>query len=352
MSSASELRCTVLLSASFLLSSLLYAAICVNVPITLIPAGIHDDGLYIGHAESIASGHWLGAFSQFTLMKGSGYSIFLALLSICRFPAVLGQALFYSVAVGLLSILTLKLFRSYLLSFVVFEAMLWNFGPDANRMIREDIYHSEFLVAFSLLSFTLLYPNRFRTLLTILSGTFFGWLWITREEGVIAIPAFVLLFSYAAYRNHCTHGSQRSLVILSLIFIASSAALPTAVSIVNRIVYGEFETVDIKGDFEGALEALESIRPDHRVDFLSVSRDVREKAYKVSPTFGRLRKFFDSPGVPYILRWEAPGCQVFPKTCGDYAFGWFMWAFRDAAALDGDYANAPTSAQLLPQDSR
>lgn len=342
-----EMRDTAILSACVILSTLLYLVVYVNVPITLIPAGTHDDGLYIQHAQSIAAGQWLGPYSQFTLMKGSGYSIFLAFLSWFRFPTILAQALFYSFAVGLLSLLTLKLFRSRLLALAVFEVMLWNFGSDSNRVMREAIYHSQFLLSLSLLALALLCPNRFRTLLTVFSGIVLGWLWITREEGIIALPAFIFLFLYSGYLSYRSSSGYRPLLSLLTIFVVSSAAFPTGVALVNKIKYGEFVTVDFGGDFEGALEALESIQPDQRITYLSVSRDVREKAYHVSPTFARLRKLFDDPGVPEIVRWKSSGCQYFPQTCGDYAFGWFMWAFRDAAAVDGEYASASKTATFF-----
>ncbi len=38
----------------------------------------HDDTLFVGLALSILQGNWLGDYNQFTLMKGSGYPLFIA----------------------------------------------------------------------------------------------------------------------------------------------------------------------------------------------------------------------------------------------------------------------------------
>ena len=37
-----------------------------------------DDRLYLALAEQILKGNWLGPYSQFTLMKGPMYSLFVA----------------------------------------------------------------------------------------------------------------------------------------------------------------------------------------------------------------------------------------------------------------------------------
>lgn len=41
-----------------------------NLPLLFLPMQVHDDGLFMRLAANLASGHWLGKFDQFTLMKG------------------------------------------------------------------------------------------------------------------------------------------------------------------------------------------------------------------------------------------------------------------------------------------
>ena len=38
----------------------------------------HDDTLFVGLALNILQGDWLGSYTQFTLMKGSGYPLFIS----------------------------------------------------------------------------------------------------------------------------------------------------------------------------------------------------------------------------------------------------------------------------------
>jgi hypothetical protein len=42
----------------------------------LLPDATHDDGLFMALGRSLAEGHWLGDFNQFTLMKGPGFPAF------------------------------------------------------------------------------------------------------------------------------------------------------------------------------------------------------------------------------------------------------------------------------------
>ena len=55
----------------------------------------HDDTLFVGLALNILQGEWLGAYDQFTLMKGSGYPIFIAFSNIIGVPLILSQELLY-----------------------------------------------------------------------------------------------------------------------------------------------------------------------------------------------------------------------------------------------------------------
>jgi len=55
----------------------------------------HDDTLFVGLALSILQGEWLGVYDQFTLMKGSGYPLFIALSNVLGLPLILSQELLY-----------------------------------------------------------------------------------------------------------------------------------------------------------------------------------------------------------------------------------------------------------------
>ncbi|MEK9786503.1 MAG: hypothetical protein VW546_10890, partial [Gammaproteobacteria bacterium] len=64
----------------------------------LVRSSPHDDTLFIGLALNILQGDWLGTYNQFTLMKGPGYSMFIALSNILGIPLILSQELLYVAA--------------------------------------------------------------------------------------------------------------------------------------------------------------------------------------------------------------------------------------------------------------
>ena len=65
----------------------------------------HDDTLFVGLALNILQGEWLGAYNQFTLMKGSGYPLFIALSNLLGLPLILSQELLYLGSCFLLSLI-------------------------------------------------------------------------------------------------------------------------------------------------------------------------------------------------------------------------------------------------------
>lgn len=333
-------------NAFTVVSALLYVFIYVNMPVSLIPGGMHDDGFFMLRGMSIVAGDWMGAYNQYTLIKGAGYPLFLAAAAYFHIPATLGHALLVVGAVWLLATLVRKVFVSAWLAFVVFEVVLWNFGPESSRIVRDAIYPSQFLLCFSLLPLAFLAEKkRVRWLLAVLSGLSIGWLLITREEGAVTLPAFLLISVYFFFKSRrqgkFAMGNYWKVAACCCFF----AVLPSVlVASRNYRRYLQFEAVDTQGPFAAAMSALESIDQSNERPFMAVSREVREKAYAVSPTFARLRSLIDDPGAPLIVGWKNAGCTYLPSSCGDYAVGWFMWGLRDAAALNGAFANAHTSA--------
>ena len=49
------------------------------LPLLAISNGTHDDMMMVNMAENLLNGHWLGIYSQYTLVKGIFFPAFLAL---------------------------------------------------------------------------------------------------------------------------------------------------------------------------------------------------------------------------------------------------------------------------------
>src|SRR5207249_7776427 len=73
----SRLRCSSLLITALVLVAAKLWLVAAQ-PVVAHANASFDDRLYLALAEQILKGNWLGPYSQFTLMKGPMYSLFVA----------------------------------------------------------------------------------------------------------------------------------------------------------------------------------------------------------------------------------------------------------------------------------
>ncbi|HMD61484.1 MAG TPA: hypothetical protein VKG78_08640, partial [Opitutaceae bacterium] len=64
-------------------------------PVIAVGRAGHDDRLYLELASHVLHGEWLGPYSQFTLMKGPMYSLWIAATLLLGVPLPLAQHLLY-----------------------------------------------------------------------------------------------------------------------------------------------------------------------------------------------------------------------------------------------------------------
>lgn len=323
---------------AMLAASALYVCFSLHLPVDMLPNAGADDGWFFEKARTLVAGHWFGPYSEMTLIKGPGYTFFLALNYLLGVSIILSQALLYAIACGLFSQAVFRLTRSFPLSLTLFLLMLWHPGTFALRVIRDDIYGAQSLIYLACLIHVLLLPHaaRVRLYWAIAAGLSLGWLWMTREEGVWVLPATVILCAVRAWQDR---ERLRSVAV----FVGTAVLAWTVVASCNLIAYHTFTVVEFKSRaFTQVLGALQSVRVGEPVAFVPAPEKVRQQIYAVSPTFASLKPFFEGSG----RGWTQFGCQIYPSSCGDYAAGWFLWALRDAAAQTGHY-HSPAAAKAF-----
>jgi hypothetical protein len=335
-------------------AALLRFVVALKLPLNFLHIAGHDDALYMRLATSIATATWLGGFDQFTLMKGPGYPVFLAISSISGLPLTATHALFQISAVAVTAWSVFRLTESRTLSIVTFLLLAFHpvaFLPEMQRVIRDQIYWGQTLMIFSLFAVLMFAPPR-RHVLSLLLGAFvgsiLGWAWLTREEGIWFLPGLGLLLAGAILTAAPSRPRLLSLgqacAMAAGGFLAMNAAYLTG----NRIIYGSFVGVDVKErNFVSALGALQRIDSGSIRPFVPVPSAARTEAAKVSATFAPLAAVLE-PGKA-LAWWRSPGCQVYPTTCDDFAGGWFVWAFRDAAAASGFYRSPNEASDKFGQ---
>lgn len=321
-----------------LIVSLVYISLSLHLPVSILTTANYDDALFFNNAISILKGSWLGEYNELTLLKGVGFSLFLALNALIGVPVTFSISIFFMLS----TLLFIKVLRDEfgigkivaiaLLLIILFHPLMY-----PTRIIRDDIYPA--LTMLAICGFIKLFryeENKFSLLKFIPYGIFGGLFWLTREEGVWILPGFAILlvakiaYTYKDNSKHLPHFRALGVYALSLY-------LPIAiVSSINYFAYGRYITSESfisSGPYADVLRVLNSIDAGPEIQHVPVSYSKRMEAYKVSPSFLEVKEYLDGKGN----FWTKPGCDVYPETCGDYAGGWFMFALRTGTASIGYY---------------
>jgi hypothetical protein len=268
-----------------LIASGLYLCLSLHLPVGVLASAGHDDGWFFAKARTLVAGHWFGPFSEMTLIKGPGYSFFLAVNYLLGVPVTLSQALLYAFGCGLFSHAVFRLTRSAVLSLALFLLTLWHPDMFPVRLVRDDIYGAQSLIYFGCLIqllFVPLEPNA-RKIWAVAAGLSLAWLWMTREEGVWVLPATFVLCAARLWRDR---GQARALAL----FAGSAIAAWCVIAACNLFAYHTFTVVDFKGRaYSHAVAALQSMRVGDPVAYVPVPAKVREQIYAVSPAFASLK---------------------------------------------------------------
>lgn len=314
----------------------------------------HDDALFINLALRLTHGTWLGRYSEFTLMKGPMYSIFIAGTYFLGVPLFTAQHLLYVAGCALTVRALRPLIANRWVRFGLFVVLLFNpvtyEGSVHMRVLRQNILPG--LVLLIVAGFTGLYtrqagPKRYLLCWALLAGTALPAFWLTREEGVWLLPCFGLLWAaagLAVWRNHAVDRRER-LALLALPGVLWAMGL-FLVAWLNLECYGIFTTCEFKrAEFKDAFGALLRVEPQQWRPYIAVPREERERLYPVSPAFAELRPFLEGQcGLDWAENSE--GFTHIPPAEHEIAIGWFMWALRDAV-VDAGHAHSGAEAMVF-----
>ena len=327
-------------------------------PIFAIENSVYDDDLFIKLARSIGNGHWLGHYDNATLVKGAFYPVFIAAAHAAHLPLKIAEQLVYIGASFIISnLVATRLPRGKALGTALFALLCLNpvlWYPDLARVLREGLYVGLSLGVLGLAAAASFPPARgspSRAIVTgLLLGSTAGAFWTTREEGVWLVPAVAAVGAMGLARQWLSlpaglrSPSCRWPGRLLASWLAAAAAFCAVVGLISALNlhrYGVFETVEVNGAaFRRGYGALTRIKPDQWQRYVVFPRDVRERAYAVSPAARELAPVLDGP---VGQRWARERCEGSIEPCTGIHAGWFQWAFREAVAQAGHYASARTA---------
>ena len=314
-----------------------------------IGPAFHDDRLFVQLAANILRGEWLGTYNQFTLAKGPLFPLFLAGVFWLGLPLLLVQQFVYAGACAAVTRALAPWLRAGGTQFSLYALLLWNpMSFDAgnlSRLMRQNIYTPLGLLVIAGLA--LLFARRRESWRrqagpAVLAGLALGGFWLTREESVWLLPAVgLLLLGLAASLGRELAARWRPLAA-SLGLLVAALLLPAAVvCTLNLHHYDWFGTVEFRaGEFKDAYGALTRLKTGPELPQVPVTRQMRELAYSISPTFAQLRPQLEGPvGDHWVEK------NLFPAAERQIRGGWFIWALRDALLEAGLAPDAGTALQ-------
>jgi hypothetical protein len=298
-----------------------------------------DDRLYLALAEQMLKGNWLGPYSQFTLMKGPMYSLFIAGAFLSGLPLPLAQHLLYLLGCVLLVLALRPCFDASWQAFAVFTLLWWQpMSYVELDIVRQNIYTPLTLLFFA--GLCALETRRaagpyVRLAWGALLGTAAAAFYLTREEGIWILPGATLLIGISAWNSWRAGERLRPLFAPACTATICAAAILVAVCTLNYRYYGWFGTVEFRArEFRSAYGALQRPVPSEQIPYVPVTRDVRLKLYQVSPSFAELKPCLEGP---VGLEWANysdfltghPGEEL------QIGGGSFIWALRDCVIASG-----------------
>lgn len=295
----------------------------------------HDDNHFITLASHILNGDWLGRYdqySQYTLMKGVFYPIWIALSNIAGIPLLAAQQLLYALAsvVFIIAVSPEVKHKGWL--FVIYIFLLFNpFTIIVDRIFRLGIYPALTILviasAYGLYARTLSGKGK-PFLWSLLLGFSLSAFWHTREEAIWIIPSLLVLLFFTLYGIWVNRGYNLRRIVALYVAPVILVWLSTLIlATLNWQSYGVFTPLEIhSSEFESAYSGLLRIKTNSWRRFYPVVKEARMKAYAVSPAFQELRPYLEGN---LGKQWQ--GHRV------DIPAAFFIWAFRDAVQRAGYY---------------
>ena len=318
--------------------------------------GPHDSLRYIGMAETILKGEWLGEYNNMTLIRSPVYSLALALNSLAGWRLHVFQQTIYLSSVLLLVAALRTVHVARWRALII--CLLCVFHPltfyCTNFVVSEALYVSlttgVMAGCFGILGTYKgsMIPYCFWLIILSLSSALF---WHIRPEGVWIIPFYAVCFGFLLW--DCKSRLRSFWVRVSALLIIPIFAvllLGNYLASLNEKHYGIRVTNELaESNFINAFNWLTRLAPDSSRPYVPVSKKAMENAYEVSDHFALLK--------PYLSQqtngrgWTKFGCE-WMGICNELAGGWTVWAIRDAVASIGAYSSGVSASRFYGSVAR
>lgn len=285
-----------------------------------------DDLYYVRTAHELLLGHWLGRYTQYTLMSGPVYAMWVALSHLLAVPLHVAQQLLYAgaslvVVIALYPVVVRKAWLILAFAYLLFEPFTYDYSSSAG-VFRLGIYPAltVLVIACAIGLYTRIIDRQGKPLRWAVGlGMALAAFWYTREEGMWIVPTLMVTGLFSILHG-LTHGGRRWTDILALLAVPLLIWLGSflALAYTNWQHYGIFTDLEIKtSEFKSAYSAVISVRSNQRERYYMLEKPVRDALAEVSPAYREIAPYLDKR----------------PSSI-------FIWSLRDAVQAAGYYDNA------------
>lgn len=324
--------------------------VAASIPVFARDAGGPDQYKLLQDAESLYAGDYLtsGQYGIFALFKRAiSFPLFLAICHWMGVSYMAGYTLLYTGA-SLLALYAIKQFTdNRILLTMSFVIIL--FCPFSYDSTVQMIYNLSFTAPLAVAGIACLmlvycrldYKNSIILFWSILSGINMCAIWLNREDSMWILPlvGVFLVITFSSVLKKRKRIGKKNVIIKILILsfpVISILAGDIGLSCINYVKYGIYTTNDYTAtNFEKAYNSLLRIYQNYYPADCSITKEMLEQAYEVSPAVKELKPYMDE--FYEYNSYDQMGVDPYD---GEIEDSLMNIALRDAASRCGYYENA------------
>lgn len=310
---------------------------------------ICDDRLMVNYAINLNNNDYLGEYNYITLIKGIGFSLFLAFLYLIKASYPMAFTLLNTISIIYFIYALKDVFKNKISLLILYIVMLFNpILYDYDTLAR--LYNTgiqTFQVNFIIAGYFILLTRREKSkkyllLHSSIVSFFIAWFYINRTDSIYILPFTIFATTVIIFKSCPKSKKSWNFVFRLLIVILPLISMITAKNIIinlNNKYYGTKiynEYTDSNSYFNKFLKQLNSIKSEKNVEYSTNTNEKMKKIFEVSPTLQVIEEEY----LKNAKRWD-----YFDRNAGDGEVedGWFYWCIKETYHLVKNPKNAKES---------
>ena len=304
----------------------------------------HDDLWQVNAAQR---SYWGGDYQQYTMLHLPVYPLYIKAVSLLGVPLRLATDLLYCATACLLSTALWRAgFGTIVAGLAGAVAIMHPASFQLPNRCGPEVLLTPLLMGAVAVTLNWWIKRDDGSRAAVWAAVWWALAWNTRQESILLAAGLAVLAAciVCVDRRKPLDVVGREIFWGAALPVMAALALSAAIKSANYWRWGIFsDSVITSRGYVAAYKALQSIPPERHLDFIPISRDMREKAYAISPAFAELRPHLEGSigaGWARISResfTDGLGMKNLGKT--EVAAGWFYWALLDAAKMAGHGSN-------------